>query len=80
MPGRWLLSLEAASQPRLNLPVPRTAQPPAITDRSVHRQPDNLSSRRRQIVGVLGRVLPCLSRCGVGVRSAGGSALGASDR
>ena len=45
----------AGRQPRLNPPVPLTAQPPAITDGSVHRQPDNLCSRRKQIVGDLGR-------------------------
>jgi hypothetical protein len=52
MPGRWLLPLEAGSQPRLNLPLPLTDRPPAITDGSVRRQPDNLSGRRRQILGV----------------------------
>jgi hypothetical protein len=51
MPGRWLLPLGAGSQPRLNLPTPLTAQPPAITDGSVRRQPDNLCSRRRYILG-----------------------------
>jgi hypothetical protein len=51
MPGRWLLPLGAGSQPRLNLPTPLTAQPPAITDGSVRRQPDNLCSRRRYIPG-----------------------------
>ena len=43
--------LSAGSQPRLRL-VPLTLQPPAITDRSVRRKPDNLYSRRRQIFGV----------------------------
>ena len=52
MPGRWLLPLGAGSQPRLNLPTPLTAQPPAITDGSVRRQPDNLCSRRRYILGM----------------------------
>jgi hypothetical protein len=37
MPGRWLLPLGAGSQPRLNLPVPLTAQPPPITGGSVPR-------------------------------------------
>src|SRR5215468_1811327 len=43
--------LSAGSQPRLRL-VPLTLQPPAITDGSVRRKPDNLYSRRRQIFGV----------------------------
>jgi len=51
MPRRWLLPLGAGSQPRLNLPTPLTAQPPAITDGSVRRQPDTLCSRRRYILG-----------------------------
>src|SRR5215831_1167769 len=43
--------LSAGSQPRLRL-VPLTLQPPAITDGSVRRKPDNLYSRRRQILSV----------------------------
>jgi hypothetical protein len=41
----------AGSQPRLNLLVPLAARPPAITGGSVPRQPDNLCSQRRQIIG-----------------------------
>ena len=44
----------AGSQPRLNLPVPLAARPPAITGGSVPRQPDNLCSQRQQIIGRYG--------------------------